>query len=123
MRTHLARARGLGSARSGVSHWWMQRVTAIGLVPLVLYLLFSVALNAGADFHEARSWLARPVNATAMLLALGIGFLHASLGLQVVIEDYVSGERTRLLLLALVKLGLLALAALAAFSVLSIAFG
>ena len=123
MRTDLAKARGLGSARSGVSHWWMQRVTAMGLVPLVLYLLFSVALNAGADYFSARDWVASPLNATVLLLVLGTGFFHAALGLQVVIEDYVSGEGRRLLLLAAAKLGLAALAALSGFSVLSVALG
>ena len=122
MRSHLAKARGLGSARSGVSHWWLQRVTAMGMIPLVLYLLATLALNAGAGYADARAWVAHPFNASAMLLVLGAGFLHASLGLQVVIEDYISGENARLLALIAVKLGLTALAALSMFSVLSIAF-
>ena len=110
-------------AHSGVPHWRMQRVTAMGLVPLVLYLLFSVALNAGADYGSARAWVANPLNAAVLLAALGTGFFHAALGLQVVIEDYVSGERARSLLLLAARLGMASLAALSVFSLLSVALG
>ena len=110
-------------AHSGVPHWLMQRATALGLIPLVLYLLFSVALNAGADYHSARAWVAHPLNATVLLLVLGTGFLHAALGLQVVVEDYVSGERARRLSLLAARLGLAALAAVSVSSTLAVALG
>jgi succinate dehydrogenase / fumarate reductase membrane anchor subunit len=74
MQTPLGRVRGLGSARSGVHHWWMQRVTAMGMIPLVLYLLVAFVLSAGSDYTMAREWIASPFNATALLLVFATGF-------------------------------------------------
>ena len=122
MRSALGKARSLGSARTGVSHWWSQRITAIGMIPLVLYLIAGLVLHAGADYDAARAWLSSPFNATAALLFFGVGFYHASLGVQVIIEDYVSSERCRLLAMVASKMVLTGLAALSLFSVLSVAF-
>lgn len=122
MQSSLGKARGLGSARSGVSHWWLQRVTAMGMIPLVIYMIAGFVLNAGSDYADARAWLMHPLNASATLLLLGAGFFHASLGLQVIVEDYISKEKTRLLSLVAIKLMTTALATLSIFSVLSIAF-
>lgn len=122
MRSALGKARGLGSSRSGVSHWWLQRLTAMGMIPLVLYTIGGLVLHAGADYETAKLWIAQPFNATALLLLLATGFFHASLGLQVIIEDYISKETTRLLSLVAVKLVMTAFATLSIFSVLSIAF-
>lgn len=122
MQTSLGKVRGLGSARKGVAHWWLQRLTAIGLVPIIIYLLIGLLTSMSADYGTARAWLSTPINASAMLLLFGVGFYHAALGLQVVIEDYISGENRRLLALVAVKLVMTALAALSIFSTLSIAF-
>jgi len=121
MRSALGKARSLGSARTGVHHWWAQRLTAIGMIPLVIYLVAGLILHAGADYAAARAWLSMPFNATAALLFFAVGFYHASLGVQVIIEDYISSERRRLLALVASKMVLTALSALALFSVLSIA--
>jgi len=121
MRSALGKARSLGSARTGVSHWWSQRLTAIGMIPLVLYLVAGLVLHAGAEYHAARAWISAPFNATAALLFFGVGFYHASLGVQVIIEDYVSNERRRLLALVASKMVMTGLAALSLFSVLSVA--
>ena len=121
MRSSLGKARGLGSARSGVSHWWMQRLTALGLIPLVIYVLSCFILNTAADYETAREWVKHPFNATSLLLLFAGGFFHASLGLQVIIEDYISGETKRLLSLIAVKLVMTALGVLSLFSVLAIA--
>ena len=120
MQTPLGKVRGLGSARKGVSHWWMQRLTAMGLIPLIIYLVIGLVTSIGADHAAAIAWLSAPLNASAALLLFGVGFYHANLGLQVIIEDYVSHENRRLLLLVAVKLGMTALATLSIFSVLSI---
>ncbi|MGC6485460.1 MAG: succinate dehydrogenase, hydrophobic membrane anchor protein [Candidatus Puniceispirillales bacterium] len=122
MESPLGKARGLGSARSGVSHWWMQRITAMGMIPLVLYLVAGFVLHAGSDYDTARQWLTQPFNASATLLLFACGFFHANLGLQVIVEDYISKEKTRLLSLVAIKLVTAALATLSIFSVLSIAF-
>jgi succinate dehydrogenase / fumarate reductase membrane anchor subunit len=121
MQTSLGRVRGLGSARRGVSHWWLQRLTAMGLIPLVIYLMIGLVTSIDGNYVAAVAWLSAPVNASAMLLLFGVGFFHAALGLQVIVEDYVSNENFRLLTLIAVKLGMTALAALSIFCILSIA--
>jgi len=121
MRSSLGKVRGLGSARKGVSHWWLQRLTAMGLIPLVIYMVISLVSTMGGDYIKSVAWLQSPINATVMLLLLGAGFYHATLGAQVIIEDYVSNENRRLLSLVVVKLTMTGLAALSLFSVLSVA--
>ncbi len=120
MRSPLGRAKGLGSSRSGVSHWWMQRLTAMGMVPLVLYCLIGFLCFADASETAARSWIAHPFNSVMLILLLGTGFYHASLGLQVVIEDYISRESRKILILAMMKMMMTAFAAFSIFSVLLI---
>jgi succinate dehydrogenase / fumarate reductase membrane anchor subunit len=122
LRTDLGRVRGLGSAKEGVAHWWAQRLTAIALVPLLLWFVGSVVELAGADIVAVESWVADPVVAVLLVLLLGTGFHHAQLGLQVVIEDYVHCEGLRLFSIVLVKFLAVALAASAIFAVLRIAF-
>jgi len=88
-RSPIKNARGLGSARDGVHHFLVQRMTAVGLLFLVIYVVGLVVCLAGADYAAARAAVAHPLNAlllTAFLIAM---FWHAQLGLQVVIEDYV----------------------------------
>jgi succinate dehydrogenase / fumarate reductase membrane anchor subunit len=120
MRSALGRAKGLGSSRSGVSHWWMQRLTAMGMVPLVLYCLISFLCFADASEAVARSWIAQPFNSVALILLLGTGFYHAALGLQVVIEDYISIESRKILMLAFMKMMMTAFAVFSIYSVLLI---
>ena len=60
-RTPLARARGLGSAKDGVHHWWIQRLTAIALIPLVVWFAISLVMLSGADFNMVRAWIGSPV--------------------------------------------------------------
>ena len=121
MQTPLARARGLGSAKSGLSHWWHQRLTAIAMVPLVVASLVVVALIGQADYDSALALMANPLVATLLLILVLVGFFHAALGLQVVIEDYVSQEGVRMSFIILVKMVLFALAALSVLSILKLA--
>ena len=119
--TPLGRARGLGAAKEGVSHWWLQRVTAVALVPLVLWLTLSLAALAGADHASVVDWVSRPLVAVLLSLTLVAGFHHLKLGLQVVIEAYVHGALAKHGLLLASLFGCILLAALAVFSVLKIA--
>ncbi len=89
LRSPLGVVRGLGSAREGVRHWWLQRVTAIALVPLVAWFVWSVICVSGMDYADARAWLGAPHVTTLMLAFVAGVFWHAQLGLQVVLEDYV----------------------------------
>lgn len=103
-RTPLAKARGLGSAKSGTSHWWMQRVTAVALVPLSFWLVLFINQLFNASFDEIRLWLISPLNFVLLLAWAFAGFYHAALGLQVVIEDYVSPDWLKIVMVWLIKL-------------------
>ena len=121
-RTPLARVRGLGSARSGTHHWWMQRLTAIALVPLSLWFVASLLSVVTADHTAVLAWLHGPVVAilcSAFIVAI---FYHAQLGMQVVLEDYVHSEWLKLSCIVLTKLLSLLLAGASLFAVLRIAF-
>ena len=122
LRSPLGRALGLGSAKEGVEHWWLQRVTAVALVPLVLWFVAALVRHLGADHAAAVAWLRSPLSAVAMILLVLATFVHMALGLQVVIEDYVHHEATKLASLILVRLACWALGAAALFAVLRIAF-
>ena len=89
LRTPLARARGLGSGKTGTEHFWVQRVTAVALALLVPWLLYVLVQMAGADAATATALLHRPLNAILMIAFVVAMFWHAKLGMQVVIEDYV----------------------------------
>ena len=120
MRTPLAKARGLGSAKSGVHHWWHQRLTAIAMVPLVLSAIYLIFRIAGSDYNQAISLLQNPFHAAILFLLITTGFWHCILGIQVVIEDYVSSEWGRISLIMIFKAALILLATLSALSLFKI---
>jgi len=92
LRTPLGRVRGLGSAKRGTGHFVVQRVTAIALVPLTLWFVWAVAAHAGAPVSVAGRFLSHPVNSGLMLLFTATAIWHFKLGVQVVIEDYITAE-------------------------------
>ena len=122
-RTPLGRARGLGSAKHGVTHWISERVSSIALVPLTLWMAFGVLRLAAGDYDFAVAWVSQPLNAVLMVLTLAIGFWHMHAGLRVVIEDYIHEtlSKTALLLINLFVCGLAG--ALAVFAILKVALG
>jgi succinate dehydrogenase / fumarate reductase membrane anchor subunit len=103
LRNPLKRARGLGSAQFGVSHWWTQRVTAVGLIILGLWLVALVLGLLHSDYATARAAVAKPWNAVLLIAFLITAFWHAVLGLQVVIEDYVHTRWKEIVLLVAIK--------------------
>jgi succinate dehydrogenase / fumarate reductase membrane anchor subunit len=121
IRTPLGRVRGLGSAKAGVEHFWHQRLTAVALVPLTLWFVWSVARYAGAPYAEVLEFLHNPFNAALMLLFVVAGLYHMALGLQVVIEDYVHAEGAKLALVLLTKFAAFAAGTLCVVAVLRIA--
>ena len=110
-RTPLKRVRGLGSAKSGVAHWWRQRITAIVMIVLIPWLVGLFVSFVGVDAESARQTVARPWNTVALMAFVIAGFWHAKLGMQVVIEDYVHVRWLEVTLQVLVTLAC-ALAAL-----------
>lgn len=103
LRTPLARARGLGSARGGTHHWWVQRLTALALVPLAVWFAASLVMLSGAEWERVGDWMEGPFVMTFLILFIVVGLWHAQLGLQVVIEDYVANEGVRLAGVILVR--------------------
>jgi len=103
LRSPLNRARGLGSAKSGVHHFWIQRLTAVALIPLVIWFAVSLVMLSGADYGMARAWLGSPFVMVLLILTICIGLYHGQLGMQVVIEDYVHNEGVKLALIVAIK--------------------
>ena len=122
LRTPLARVKGLGSAKDGTQHFWHQRLTALLLVPLVSWIGFGIAaLPVGYDLLV--EWVRQPLVTVGLVLLIGAVFYHAQLGLQVVIEDYVSSHVRRTVLLLLSNLLCLLFGTVGVVSVLKISFG
>ena len=123
LRSPLGKVRGLGSAKEGVAHWWAQRMTAVALVPLLIWFVGSVCAMAGADYDAVREWVAHPVVSILLVLMTLAVFHHAQLGLQVVLEDYVHTEWLKIASIAFVKFAAIALAVATVFSIVKIALG
>ena len=123
LRTPLAKARGLGSAKDGTHHFWLQRLTAVALIPLTVWFALSIASLATAGQAEVLSWMKSPLSATLMLSFIMAGFWHMKLGLQVVIEDYVHTESTKITCLILNNLVAIFLALAAFLSALKMLLG
>jgi succinate dehydrogenase / fumarate reductase membrane anchor subunit len=103
LRTPLSRARGLGSAKEGVHHFWAQRITAVALIPLVAWFAISLIMMSGADYAVVRAWIGSPAVMVLLVLTIVIGLHHGQLGLQVVIEDYVHNDGVKLALIVLMR--------------------
>jgi succinate dehydrogenase / fumarate reductase membrane anchor subunit len=102
-RSALGRARGLGSSRDGLHHWWTERLSALALVPLTVWFVASVVAMAGADYYAMRDWLGNPVVSGLLILLLVATFYHGALAAQVVIEDYLHKEWVKLFALLATK--------------------
>lgn len=89
LRTPLKHAKGLGSAKGGTGHFITQRVTAIALIPLSIYIVWLVLSLADANYAEVRRTVAHPMHATLLIAFLVNTFWHAQLGMQVIVEDYI----------------------------------
>lgn len=123
LRTPLARVNGLGAAKDGTNHFWMQRVTAVALIPLCIWFVASIVSLVGASYETVADWLSAPLPALLMILFLGTGFYHLKLGMQVVIEDYVHTEWVKIACLLLNYFFCIALGLAAVMSVLALFVG
>lgn len=123
MRTPLGRVRGLGSAKSGTGHFWLQRVTAVANVILTIGFLCVVLSLIGKPHGAAIATLAKPQVAILMLLFVVSGAVHMRLGMQVVIEDYIHHEGLKILAVMANTFFAIAVGAACAFALLKISFG
>lgn len=123
IRTPLARVRGLGAAREGTEHFWQMRVTAIAAMLLAPILLVVILSLIGADYATTRRVLGHPLVAVPLLLMLVASLQHMRLGMQAIIEDYVHGEGSKLLLLMLNTFFTILVGTACAFAVLRLSFG
>ena len=121
-RTPLSKVKGLGSAKDGTTHFWRQRLTSLLLIPLVLLVGFSLAALP-VDHATLVGWIQQPWVSVALVLLVIVTFYHAQLGLQVVIEDYVSSHSRRTMVLLLTNLSCLLLGTIGVISVLKISLG
>lgn len=123
METPLGRVRGLGSARTGAHHWWLERLTSIAALVLFVWFIASILRLPSLSYGDVVGWLREPLAAVPMLLLIVTTFWHLKLGLQVILEDYVHEEGMKMFSIVLLNFFVIAGAALAFFSVLKIAFG
>ena len=123
LRSPVGRVLGLGSAGEGVGHWWTQRVTSVALVLLGLWFVFSLVRMPDVSYAVVTAWIASPVNAVLLALLIGTMVYHSMLGVQVVVEDYVSDHGTKIVTMLALQFIHILLGALGIFSVLRVAFG
>ena len=123
MKTELGKVRGLGAAHNGTHHFFMQRVTAISNLPLVIYLLYFVIAHISTGRAGVVASLKNPFAALALCLALVSICWHMKLGLQTVIEDYVHGHAAKLACMLLNIFFAFGLAGLGILAILKMSFG
>ena len=119
----LAKALGSGTAKSGVHHWWRQRITAMGLLPLTLWVVWAAVAMGGAEHSVVVDWMRSPINAALLLIWTVAMLYHAQLGLQVVIEDYVHVPAAALFLQLVTKFAMVLGIVISVLSILRIALG
>jgi succinate dehydrogenase / fumarate reductase membrane anchor subunit len=121
--TPLNRVLGLGSAKSGAEHWWLQRVTAAALAALGLWLAVALASLPDYTFATVIAWVRHPTTAIMLFLAVITASYHSYLGVQVVLEDYVHGAAMKIVSLVLSLFAHFEVAVIGVYSVAKIAFG
>lgn len=122
LRTPLSRVKGLGSAKDGTSHFWHQRLTALALIPLVLWFGFGLA-SLPSDYATLTGFIQQPTVAVGLILLIIMVFYHSQLGLQIVLEDYVSSHAKRTVAIILCGFLNLVFALVGIVAVLKILFG
>jgi succinate dehydrogenase / fumarate reductase membrane anchor subunit len=121
--TPLNRVLGLGLGKGAAEHWWLQRVTAVALLPLGLWFAYQLLTLPGFDYATVTAWVQRPLTSILLIfMVVAVGY-HSALGLQVVVEDYVTGKGMRAATLMASTLAHVGLTIAAVFAILKVAFG
>jgi succinate dehydrogenase / fumarate reductase membrane anchor subunit len=123
LRSPLSRVEGLGSAKDGTHHWWAQRVSAVALVPLTLWFVFSLLSLPALDFDTVRIWLAVPVTGFLAVLLVAVMTYHSYLGTTVIIEDYVPSTGMKVLSLLTLRFLYVLSGGAGIFAIFRIVFG
>lgn len=123
LRTPMRRVLGAGSARQGVHHWWVQRLTAVALVPLSVWFAVSLLTLPSLDHATVAAWMGQSWTALLLILLVLVATWHSRLGLEVVVEDYVPRPGARTVTLVVVNFAHVLLAAAGVFAVLKVALG
>ncbi len=122
-RSQLGRVRGLGASHEGVHHFWVQRVTGVALIPLVLWFVFAATSMVDTDLETFKVWVGTHYNPVLLILLILAMFHHAQLGLEVIIEDYVHSEAAKITSLILIKFAVVLIGGSAIFAVIRMTFG
>ena len=113
----------MSNNHGGTGHFWVQRLTAVALIPLTIWFCFSLASMADMTQANLAAWLRSPFNAALMILVIGVGLYHGKLGMQVVIEDYVSDRNVRMYSMGAITLVFVMFAIVGFVSVLKLTLG
>ncbi len=122
-RSPLSVARGLGSSNDGLGHWWIQRLTALGLVPLVLWFVVSIVTLSGQNHEQVIAWFQSPLHSILLGIFLVTGLYHANLGLQAIFEDYIQARWLQLSARIGASFAAVLLGFTGIFSLIGLAFG
>jgi succinate dehydrogenase / fumarate reductase membrane anchor subunit len=123
LRSPLSRVLGLGSAKDGTAHWWAQRVTAVALVPLTVWFVFSLLTLPDFDYETVRTWLSVPVTGFLAVLLVGVLSYHSYLGTIVIVEDYVTSSGMKVLSLMTLRFLYVLAGGAAMFAILRVVLG
>jgi succinate dehydrogenase / fumarate reductase membrane anchor subunit len=123
LQSPLGRVLGLGSAKDGTGHWWAQRVSAVALIPLTLWFMFSLLALPALDYATVRVWLSFPLSSFLALLLVVVLTYHSYLGTVEVIEDYVHSAGMKVLSLLLLRFVHVLVGGAGIFAIMRVAFG
>ena len=123
LQSPLGRVLGLGSVKDGTGHWWAQRVSAVALIPLTLWFMFSLLSLPELDYATVRAWLSFPMSGFLALLSVAVLTYHSYLGTTEVIEDYVHSAGMKVLSLLLLRFAHVLVGGAGIFAIMRIAFG
>jgi len=119
----MGRVLGMGSAKDGTAHWWAQRVSAVALVPLTLWFVFSLMTLPAFDYDTVRIWLSVPISGFLALLLVAVLAYHSYLGTIVIVEDYVSTVGLKVLTLLVLRFLYVLCGGAGIFAILRVVFG